>query len=1004
MKSGRRMVQFQRGVLHGWRAVLSLALLAATVSGQDFSLVPGVVISYEPAPAIPGGSADMFVGSPSITKMPNGDFIASHDLFGSGTNADTTKVFRSTDQGVTWAHQATIAEAFWSTIFENNGELYLWGYTGGAGTDLVIRQSTDSGVTWTSPVSIMAGPFGGTPNVPAIHNGRIWISNSTRTMSAPVGSNLMSASSWNIGNGPSTAGQPFGDDFRFITEGQIVASPETGVVILPKVKDLPYTALIEINEINGNAIFTASAEDAFPSLPGGEKKFGVQYDSVSETFYALTNAILPAHANANPKPSEIRNSATVLSSRDLINWDVEKIFLYSPNTDNGFFGEAFQYMNFLVDGNDLAVVSRTAYDVGDGEPKPPKGHDANLMTFHRIEDFRNMKAEHVLVADTFNDRVLRFEANDTNHLAPLGEFALGPTFGGIPLTRPMGLTQSANGDVFIAEHTNTGRVLRFDASGNFLNVVATGGTDFTGRPEALDIGPDGNLYLSVAFGSNSDKIYRIDTESGVTTAFIESNFTGGSLNNPRGITFASDGNLYVADRDNNVIRKFDGTSGEFIEDVNVSTDPQAITWDEENSRLLYSQLPVASDSSISSLLLGGSPGTVYSGSDIGQALGIALVDGRVFWTDFDNGKIYVSTDESLNKKVESVSSGLAFPSHLLAVSQPSEGESTWVGTNSNDWSDPLNWYYWGRADTGDDIAVFGSAADVASSINIGKTFTMKGMRFRNSNSYSIVGSGDISLRADSGNSRIEVQLGDHDLSVDLQIHNDTTAIVDEGASFLVHASIDLNGNILAIEGAGDFIIDGDFAMQGGSLSIDEQSTLTFASGANVTLDGTLRLAIAQPLALEVDDSFTLLNGVEFLGGETFSDILLPEISTGLFWDTSSLYANGSVSISTTFASDFDLDGDVDSVDLSMWNAGYGMAANAERSDGDSDGDGDVDGADFLAWQREFIGSVSELLASENIQTVPEPSAALMSFLALAMNYVCRPYRKQLNRKTAPGKK
>jgi len=46
--------------------------------------------------------------------------------------------------------------------------------------------------------------------------------------------------------------------------------------------------------------------------------------------------------------------------------------------------------------------------------------------------------------------------------------------------------------------------------------------------------------------------------------------------------------------------------------------------------------------------------------------------------------------------------------------------------------------------------------------------------------------------------------------------------------------------------------------------------------------------------------------------------------------------------------DFDTDGDVDGVDLGIWETSYG------RDDGaDADGDGDSDGADFLIWQSNF---------------------------------------------------
>jgi hypothetical protein len=47
---------------------------------------------------------------------------------------------------------------------------------------------------------------------------------------------------------------------------------------------------------------------------------------------------------------------------------------------------AFQYVDWQFDGEDLVVASRTAFD--DDEGGAHRAHDANFMTFHRVEKFR----------------------------------------------------------------------------------------------------------------------------------------------------------------------------------------------------------------------------------------------------------------------------------------------------------------------------------------------------------------------------------------------------------------------------------------------------------------------------------------------------------------------------------------------------------------------------------------------------------------------------------------
>jgi hypothetical protein len=49
---------------------------------------------------------------------------------------------------------------------------------------------------------------------------------------------------------------------------------------------------------------------------------------------------------------------------------------------------AFQYPDWLIEGDDLVVLSRTAYD--DRLGGAATAHDANYLTFHRFRDFREL--------------------------------------------------------------------------------------------------------------------------------------------------------------------------------------------------------------------------------------------------------------------------------------------------------------------------------------------------------------------------------------------------------------------------------------------------------------------------------------------------------------------------------------------------------------------------------------------------------------------------------------
>jgi len=110
------------------------------------------------------------------------------------------------------------------------------------------------------------------------------------------------------------------------------------------------------------------------------------------------------------------------------------------------------------------------------------------------------------------------------------------------------------------------------------------------------------------------------------------------------------------------------------------------------------------------------------------------------------------------------------------------------------------------------------------------------------------------------------------------------------------------------------------------------------------------------------------------GGVNTSNALLydeqapPMISTSTTIRTRSLHGSLWSPINeTTFVvlatADFDLDGDVDADDLTIWHGGFGTSSGTMITNGDTDADGDVDGSDFLTWQRKYTGALAPILIS-----------------------------------------
>ena len=72
-------------------------------------------------------SSGIYIGSPSLAVLTNGDYVASHDEFGPKSTEHSravSHIFQSRDRGAHWKKISTIDGAFWSTLFTHRGALY----------------------------------------------------------------------------------------------------------------------------------------------------------------------------------------------------------------------------------------------------------------------------------------------------------------------------------------------------------------------------------------------------------------------------------------------------------------------------------------------------------------------------------------------------------------------------------------------------------------------------------------------------------------------------------------------------------------------------------------------------------------------------------------------------------------------------------------------------------------------------------------------------------------
>jgi hypothetical protein len=385
--------------------LLTAACLSSAVCGRtnvlvaaERPVVPGVVIDHSPA------SSGIYIGSPGLAVLTNGDYVASHDEFGPKSTEHkraVSHIFQSRDRGASWRRISTIDGAFWSSLFVHRGALYLLGPDRHHG-DVLIRRSVDGGVTWTSPTNGATGLLRDNSEyhcapMPVIeHGGRLWRAMEWRNppiawginyragmMSVPLDADLLNATNWTCSTFLPSDRAWNGGDMGAWLEGNAVVTPAGEVVDVLRVQTKSSderAAMVHVSPDGKRASFDPAAD--FIKFPGGAKKFTIRFDARSKRYWALASIVLDRDRGGDP--GRTRNTLALTSSSDLVNWQVRCILLHHADVAR----HGFQYVDWLFDGEDIIAACRTAFD--DGQGGAHNNHDANFLTFHRFADFRRL--------------------------------------------------------------------------------------------------------------------------------------------------------------------------------------------------------------------------------------------------------------------------------------------------------------------------------------------------------------------------------------------------------------------------------------------------------------------------------------------------------------------------------------------------------------------------------------------------------------------------------------
>lgn len=361
---------------------------------------PGRVVNYLHPKDTQYAFSGRALCTPCLVRLPSGTLMASMDVFASHAPQNLELIFRSRDDGKTWEYVTDLFPCTWGLMFVHRGRLYMMATSTEHG-DLLIGASDDEGETWTDPVRIFYGSGSALScgwqrqALPIIeHSGKLLTSldfggwepmggYAIHTLSIDADADLLVAQNWNVSAGtafdPDWPGAPKGGRPGLL-EGNLFVAPDGSIKNLLRMQIgacSPAYGLACILDVDPNDLDAAPQFDRIIEMPtGANSKTCVQFDPVSQKYWAIGNLV------TDPSTPSMRTAVGLCVSTDSMHWRTAKVlFDYSHLSPDEV---GLQYQHFIIDGNDILWLSRTAFN------HASNFHDANCQTFHIIRNFRTL--------------------------------------------------------------------------------------------------------------------------------------------------------------------------------------------------------------------------------------------------------------------------------------------------------------------------------------------------------------------------------------------------------------------------------------------------------------------------------------------------------------------------------------------------------------------------------------------------------------------------------------
>jgi hypothetical protein len=351
--------------------------------------VPGTVINYLHPDDDEYAFSGHYLCSPSLIKLDNGRLLASMDVFAGNQPQNLTLIYYSDDNGSEWNYLTELFPCFWGKLFISGGDLYMLGVTREYG-DLLIGRSDDGGANWTTPTVLFRGSsfsqecgLHRAPMPVEISHGRVmtdvqygaWSKKifCDAVLSAPEGSDLTDPKLWVCSEffNPKKHPDAMLPNVAGGIEGNIVTAPDGTVYDILRYAD-GKSLMLKFDPENPEREPEFAGYIDFPATTS---KVDILYDNASGYYISLVSYNLS-------EPKTLRNLLSLVYSADLREWKLAGHIIDYRDADPK--QVAFQYIDFIIDGDDILFQSRTAFNGAKNY------HDTNYATFHKISDFRKL--------------------------------------------------------------------------------------------------------------------------------------------------------------------------------------------------------------------------------------------------------------------------------------------------------------------------------------------------------------------------------------------------------------------------------------------------------------------------------------------------------------------------------------------------------------------------------------------------------------------------------------